>query len=88
MGAVRPVMRLNSVVLPAPLGPMRPNSSPCATANETALTATTPPNWHVTPSTTSKLAADVAAPSRAAAGATLMRRTLRAGGRDGGEGRA
>ena len=67
-------MRLKSVVLPAPLGPIRPNSSPRPTANETALTAMTPPNWHVTASTTSRSAPDAAGAPGAGAGATLIGR--------------
>ena len=36
-------MRLKTVVLPAPLGPMRPQSSPSLTVKSTALTAVRPP---------------------------------------------
>ncbi len=53
MGALRPVMRLNSVVLPAPLGPIRPKSSPRCTENDTRLTAMTPPKLQVSASTDS-----------------------------------
>src|SRR5262245_29508636 len=38
-----PVSRLTSVVLPAPLGPIRPRISPGATEKSTALVATSPP---------------------------------------------
>ena len=34
---------LNNVVLPAPFGPISPKISPVSTANDTSLTATTPP---------------------------------------------
>src|SRR3954462_11732099 len=38
-----PASRLNIVVLPAPLGPIRPAISPALTLSETASTAATPP---------------------------------------------
>src|SRR5579864_8729290 len=38
-----PVMRLASVVLPAPLGPISPRISPASTARLTRLVARTPP---------------------------------------------
>ena len=41
------------VLLPEPLGPMRPRISPCSTANDTLLTAVNPPNRLVKPSTVS-----------------------------------
>src|SRR3990167_7978392 len=37
------LIRLNTVVLPAPLGPIRVNTSPCFTSKLTLLTASTPP---------------------------------------------
>jgi len=40
-------MRLKTVLLPEPLGPMRPRISPSATSNETLLTAVKPPNLFV-----------------------------------------
>src|SRR5437588_2571725 len=40
----KPVMTLNSVVFPAPLGPISPTISPSATANDTSSTARSPPN--------------------------------------------
>src|SRR5450830_1193314 len=40
---VNPVIRLNSVVLPAPLGPIRPTRSPRWIAPEKSSTATRPP---------------------------------------------
>src|SRR5919204_1331552 len=43
-------MRLKTVVLPAPFGPIRPTISPSPTSSETSSTATIPPNRRVTPS--------------------------------------
>ena len=37
-------MQLNSVVLPAPFGPIRPTIEPGSRSNETPASATTPPN--------------------------------------------
>src|SRR5215813_14043077 len=45
-----PEMRLNSVVLPAPLGPMSARRSPGRTARATPSTARRPPKCLVTPS--------------------------------------
>src|SRR5712664_4012116 len=36
-------MTLTSVVLPAPLGPIRPEIDPCSTSRDTPSTACTPP---------------------------------------------
>src|SRR5438445_13360761 len=44
-------MQLNIVVLPAPLGPMRANTSPSSTSKLTLSTATRPPKRLVTPLT-------------------------------------
>ena len=54
-----PVMRLNSVVLPAPFGPMTATSWPRATEKDTLFTARRPPKLLLTPSMVRK-------PSRAA----------------------
>src|SRR3954462_40048 len=43
VGGNSPEIRLNSVVLPAPLGPRMARRSPGRTARATSLTATTPP---------------------------------------------
>src|SRR4051812_32361563 len=43
-GPTSRLMQLNRVVLPAPLGPMRPQISPCATSKAGPSRATTPPN--------------------------------------------
>ena len=48
-GASSPVTRLNTVVLPAPFGPMMLTSSPSLTASDSALTAVTPPKRRVSP---------------------------------------
>src|SRR5690606_26022429 len=42
VGRCRPETRLNSVVLPAPLGPISPTISPCCTSALTSETATRP----------------------------------------------
>src|SRR5271167_1281761 len=44
LGRMVPAMRLRSVVLPEPLGPISPRISPGDTASDMALTATNPPN--------------------------------------------
>src|ERR1700730_14997284 len=43
-----PVMTLTNVVLPAPLGPMRPWIAPFSTSSDTPSTARTPPKWRWT----------------------------------------
>src|SRR6185369_1230341 len=43
-GFTKPVMRLNTVVFPAPLGPMRKTTSPSSTWKLTSLVASSPPN--------------------------------------------
>src|SRR2546423_12530877 len=43
LGLYTRVMTLNSVVLPAPFGPMRATTSPASTVKETRSSATTPP---------------------------------------------
>src|SRR5437588_12524804 len=50
VGSCRPVMTLNSVVFPAPLGPIRPVIDPCSAVRVTSLKATTPPKRTVTSS--------------------------------------
>src|SRR5947209_3042930 len=57
-----PLMQLSTLVLPAPLGPMRANSSPAATVNETLSRTVSPPKRRVRPSI-----ANSAIPSPAAA---------------------
>ena len=44
-------MTLNTVVLPAPFGPIRPAICPSSIASETSLSAVTPPKRTVTLST-------------------------------------
>src|SRR5882762_10151944 len=41
-------MTLTNVVLPAPLGPMRPWIDPSSTSSDTPSTARTPPKWRWT----------------------------------------
>jgi len=53
VGSYAPVMTLNSVVLPAPFGPMSPTDSPRSIEKVTSSTATTPPNRFVRPSPSS-----------------------------------
>src|SRR6267378_1905823 len=48
-----PVITLTRVVLPAPLGPMRPWIAPSSTSSDTPSTACTPPKWRVTSSSRS-----------------------------------
>src|SRR5436190_24316771 len=53
VGAKVPDSMLKIVLLPEPLGPIRPTISPSATSNETLLTAVKPPKRFTKPSTTS-----------------------------------
>src|SRR5919206_4660022 len=57
-------MQLNSVVLPAPLGPMRPTISPLSTTSETLLLAIRPPKRFVADSTLSSVAIALAVGGR------------------------
>src|SRR5664280_315064 len=50
-GVWRPLMTLNSVVLPAPFGPMSPVTVPASTVRLASLSAATPPKRTATPST-------------------------------------
>ena len=52
-GRSTPVMRLNSVVLPAPFGPTTDRTSPAATPKLTAFTACNPPKRRLKRSTSS-----------------------------------
>ena len=51
VGRCSPVITLKQVVLPAPLGPIRPVIRPASATKEAWLTAVTPPNWTTTSST-------------------------------------
>src|SRR5919198_3322445 len=62
-GTRAPVIRLKSVVLPDPLGPITPTSSPSSTAKLTSLTARTPPNAFETRSTSRRVSARPLPPS-------------------------
>src|SRR3954452_13767560 len=53
VGRWAPLIRLSSVLLPAPLGPITPSSSPGATSNDRSLKAATPPKRLVTSRTDS-----------------------------------
>src|SRR4051812_40449147 len=58
-GGIKPVMTLNSVVLPAPFGPITLKISPGCTARSTPSTAATPPKCRFKPRTSSSGATDV-----------------------------
>jgi len=47
LGGSWPVIRLNSVVFPAPLGPMMARRSSAATLSETSFTAARAPKWRL-----------------------------------------
>src|SRR3954454_2912107 len=53
VGGSVPESRLKIVLLPEPFGPIRPRISPCATLNDTLLTAVKPPKRFTNPSTVS-----------------------------------
>jgi hypothetical protein len=57
LGARKPVMALNAVVLPAPFGPMRESTSPSLTSKVALSTATSPPKRIESPSTLRSAAA-------------------------------
>src|ERR1039458_10114607 len=50
-GAAKPQITLNNVVLPAPLGPITPSTSPVRTSSDTPSRAVIPPNETVTSAT-------------------------------------
>src|SRR5271165_4299262 len=52
-GVTWPAIELNSEVLPAPFGPIRPRISPCCTSKLISTFAATPPNDLLTRSTSS-----------------------------------
>ena len=56
-GATKPQITLNSVVLPAPLGPITPTTSPPAASTETSSRALIPPKETVTSRTARPAAA-------------------------------
>ncbi len=51
LGASVPAIRLKVVLLPDPLGPIRPRISPWPSVNETFWTAVNPPKRRVSPRT-------------------------------------
>src|SRR5262249_16519747 len=65
-------MRLKTVVLPEPLGPMRPTTVPAATSNEQSLTARMPPKILVSPDTASVGAASARDELMRPGGASLL----------------
>src|SRR5262249_54112135 len=71
-GRSRLVIRLKTVVLPEPLGPMRPTTVPAATANEQSLTARMPPKILVSPDTASVGAASARDGLMRPGGASLL----------------
>ena len=73
-------MTLNSVVLPAPLGPMSPVTAPASTRRDTSVSAATPPKRTLTRSTSSAGAAP-ARPGAGAGGALRRHGPLRGRGR-------
>src|SRR5450759_4099225 len=54
-------MMLKTVVFPAPFGPINPTNSPRPTEKLTSLSANTPPNRALTPTTCSNASAPIAA---------------------------
>src|SRR5712691_3867684 len=54
LGGRKPVIRLKQVVIPAPLGPIKPAIVPSSTEKLTSLTAVRPPNRTVRASTSSR----------------------------------
>ncbi len=65
-----PVIRLNTVLLPAPLGPISPRISPLFISNETSFTATSPPNRLTSPLTSSSVPPPFGLARRASGGAS------------------
>src|SRR5437870_4441182 len=53
-GGRSPVMTLNSVVLPAPFGPINPVIRPASAVSEASSSATLPPKRTLTPRTSSR----------------------------------
>src|SRR5690606_27938951 len=57
VGLSTPESRLKRVVLPLPLGPMRPTNSPASSAKSTPATAVAPPKSFCSPFTSSRATA-------------------------------
>src|SRR6266446_281548 len=72
-----PEMRLNSVVFPAPFGPMRARRSPGRTASDTPPTACSPPKYLETPSSLRAKSVVTARPLIYSALASRLRRSAR-----------
>ena len=73
-GAMAPAIMLNSVVLPAPFGPMTAKIAPCGTAKLTRSTATRPRKRLLRPSTVSSAVICRLSPSQAGAPAAATPR--------------
>ena len=71
-----PESRLNSVVLPAPFGPMMAKISPGSTVNDTPSTALTPPNSIAEVVYASALMCGLRATGAASAGTMPARRKI------------
>src|SRR4051812_200601 len=76
-------MRLNVVLLPEPLGPIRPRISPSASSKETLLTAVKPPKFLVSPETLSTALLPTQPNGSARVGVALGKRQGRVGRLDG-----
>src|SRR5580704_9458498 len=61
-GVISPEIKLNSEVLPAPFGPIRPRISPSRTSNDISTLAATPPNDLLTRSISSRGVSDIDIP--------------------------
>ena len=82
-GGNTPAIMLNSVVLPAPFGPITAKITPCGTANDTSATARSPLKFLVTLATSSSAAISALRPVFAivlCASSRWSRPSLRASG--------
>src|SRR5437763_3888304 len=71
VGGSVPESRLKIVLLPEPLGPIRPRISPCSTLNDTLFTAVKPPNRFTSPLTSSTVPPSLLQPLLVAVGGAL-----------------
>ncbi len=67
LGAVTPAIMLNSVLLPAPFGPITALISPALTLKLKSATAVTPSKWRDSPSTCSSFAVMTGSPAEGGA---------------------
>ena len=77
-GESRPETTLSSVVLPEPLGPTRPITSPRLTSKETPSRAARPPKWRLRLVTSSRGARRAIMPAPSRRGAPVRQRACRA----------